>query len=164
MRIDFRQVLRHVLAVFGGAVAAASLFVSGVAVPHAQSSPVADNTLTAQERAAGWTLLFGGTTTTGWRAYQQKTAPAGWQAVNDELTLVAQGGDHTLARGAHVEHWLEGEKVVDYELWTPEWKALVAKSKFKEGPSYGLSKTGYIGLQDHGNAVAFKNIKIRVLK
>jgi hypothetical protein len=69
-----------------------------------------------------------------------------------------------LARGAHVEHWLNGEKVVDYELWTPAWKALVANSKFKQWPSYGLAKSGHIGLQDHGNAVAFKNIKIRVLK
>jgi len=69
-----------------------------------------------------------------------------------------------LVRGAHVEHWLNGEKVVDYELWTPEWKTLVANNKFKQWPSYGMAKTGHIALQDHGNTVAFKNIKLRLLK
>jgi hypothetical protein len=69
-----------------------------------------------------------------------------------------------LVRGAHVEHWLNGEKVVEYELWTPEWKTLVANNKFKQWPSYGTAKAGVIGLQDHGDTVAFKNIKIRILK
>jgi hypothetical protein len=259
MRIDLRQVL----AIFGGAVAAASLFVSETAVSHAERSAAAttaatvasppagaDNTLTAQEQSSGWKLLFDGKTATGWRGYQQKTTPAGWQVVNGELTRTGEGVDlvtvdqyadfelaidwkiapngnsgifyrgletqeriyytapeyqvldnvghpdakngpdryaganyaliaprkhvyhpagqwnstRILARGAHVEHWLNGEKVVEYELWTPEWKALVANSKFKQWPSYGLAKSGHIGLQDHGDPVAFKNIKIRVLK
>jgi hypothetical protein len=69
-----------------------------------------------------------------------------------------------LVRGAHVEHWLNGEKVVEYELWTPEWKSLVANNKFKAWPSYGMAKTGHIALQDHGNPVAFKNIKLHLLK
>jgi hypothetical protein len=68
-----------------------------------------------------------------------------------------------LVRGAHVEHWLNGEKVVEYELWTPEWKTLVANNKFKQWPTYGMAKAGHIGLQDHGDTVAFKNIKLRVL-
>jgi hypothetical protein len=69
-----------------------------------------------------------------------------------------------VVKGAHVEHWLNGEKVVEYELWTPAWKEKVAASKFKEWPEYGMSKSGLIGLQDHGDSVAFKNIKIKVLK
>jgi hypothetical protein len=266
MRIDARQIL----GVFGGAVAAASLFVSGESAPSAQTAPVttaaaaqaaaphtaaaqsaaADNTLTAAEKAAGWKLLFDGKTTTGWHAYQKKDVPAGWTVTNGELTRTGQGGDlvsndqyadfelaidwkiapkgnsgifyrgleteeriyytapeyqvldndrhpdakngpdrfaganydliapsknvchpagqwnstRILVRGAHVEHWLNGEKVVEYEFWTPEWKTLVANNKFKQWPSYGMAKAGHIGIQDHGDTVAFKNIKIRILK
>jgi hypothetical protein len=65
--------------------------------------------------------------------------------------------------GAHVEHWLNGNKVIEYDLWTPEWEALVAKSKFKDYPGYGRAKSGPIGLQDHGHLVRFRNIKIREL-
>ena len=64
-----------------------------------------------------------------------------------------------------VTHTQNGEKVVEYELWTPEWKALVAKSKFKDWPGFidGPAKEGYIGLQDHGYDCWFRNIKIREL-
>jgi hypothetical protein len=65
--------------------------------------------------------------------------------------------------GAHVEHWLNGNKVIEYDLWTPEWEALVAQSKFKDYPGYGRAKVGHIGLQDHGHLVRFRNIKIREL-
>ncbi len=68
-----------------------------------------------------------------------------------------------LVRGPHVEHWLNGEKIVEYELWTPEWKALVAASKFAGMPGYGQLKTGRIALQDHGDRVEFRNVKIRRL-
>lgn len=63
----------------------------------------------------------------------------------------------------HVEHWLNGNKVVEYDLWTPEWEALVKASKFKDYPGYGRTKNGKIGIQDHGHEVKFKNIKIRRL-
>ena len=62
-----------------------------------------------------------------------------------------------------VEHWLNGEKVVDYELWTPEWKEQVAHTKFKDMPDYGKAKSGHIALQGHGDAVWFREIKIREL-
>jgi hypothetical protein len=68
-----------------------------------------------------------------------------------------------VVRGPHVEQWLNGEKVVEYELWSDAWKALVAKSKFKQWPDYGMAKTGHIGVQEHGFKVEFKNIKIKVL-
>lgn len=61
----------------------------------------------------------------------------------------------------HVEHWLNGTKVVDYQLWTPEWEQQKANSKWKDVKPYGMSKKGYIALQDHGGGVAFKNIKIK---
>ncbi|MEQ9442234.1 MAG: DUF1080 domain-containing protein [Cyclobacteriaceae bacterium] len=63
----------------------------------------------------------------------------------------------------HVEHWLNGQKVVEYELWSDDWKARVAETKFKDMPDYGLSKEGHIALQDHGDPVWFKNIRIRRL-
>ncbi len=63
----------------------------------------------------------------------------------------------------HVEHWLNGNLVVAYDLESPEWEALVAKSKFKDYPGYGKTKNGHIGLQDHGHLVRFRNIKVRRL-
>lgn len=68
-----------------------------------------------------------------------------------------------LVRGPHVEHWLNGEKVVEYELWSEEWKRSVSESKFNEFPKYGLNKSGHIVLQDHGKSLWFRNIKIRTL-
>jgi len=63
----------------------------------------------------------------------------------------------------HVEHWLNGKKVVDYVLESPEWKKKLAASKFNVYPKFGLAKTGYIALQNHGEEVHFKNIRIKVL-
>ena len=68
-----------------------------------------------------------------------------------------------LVNGPHVEHWLNGVKVVDYELWSADWKDRVSRSKFKTMPRYGLEKTGHIALQDHGNEVAFRNLKLKSL-
>lgn len=64
-----------------------------------------------------------------------------------------------------VTHTQNGVKVVEYELWTPEWDAAVANSKFKTFPGWkeGIAKEGLIGLQDHGYPVWFRNIKIREL-
>ncbi len=207
------------------------------------------NTLTAAEKAAGWRLLFDGTSLAGWRGYKTQTAPDGWKAVEGTLSRVGkgrdiittdqfsdfelrlewkvakggnsgiffhvleQGGDqayftgpemqvldngghkdgtnpHTsagsnyalhapgrdvtkpvgewnevrlLVRGPHVEHWLNGVKLLEYELWSSDWEARVMASKFKTMPGYGRAKTGHIALQDHGDPVAFRNIKIRTL-
>ena len=56
-----------------------------------------------------------------------------------------------VVRGPRVEHWMNGVKIVEYELWTDEWRALVAKTKFAEWPGYGMAGEGHIGLQDHGD-------------
>ncbi|MDX2196898.1 MAG: DUF1080 domain-containing protein [Cytophagales bacterium] len=61
------------------------------------------------------------------------------------------------------EHWQNGTKVVEYTLWTPEWDAMVAKSKFNGWKGFGKYKKGKIALQDHGDVVSFRNIKIRKL-
>ncbi|MCU7695153.1 DUF1080 domain-containing protein [Haoranjiania flava] len=65
----------------------------------------------------------------------------------------------------NVTHTQNGVPVVSYQLWTPEWDIMVKKSKFKNFPGFkkGISKEGYIGLQDHGYPVWFRNIKIREL-
>ena len=214
------------------------------------------NTLSDDERKAGWKLLFDGKTTTGWRGYKMDKMPPGWAVIDGVLTRVkggeggkgAGGGDdivtleefesfdlqlewktvrsgnsgvlyhvseepvtawhyapevqildntahptrsklelaaacydlygptkdmtkplgqwnqmRILVEGAHVEHWLNGEKVVTYELWSDDWKERVAKSKHKDRPKFGTFKKGPIALQDHSDRIEFRNIKIRVL-
>jgi 3-keto-disaccharide hydrolase len=68
-----------------------------------------------------------------------------------------------VATGRHVEHWLNGVKVVDYERGTQMFRALVNNSKYKDMPGFGERERGPILLQDHGNAVSFRSIKIRSL-
>jgi hypothetical protein len=82
----------------------------------------------------------------------QNSKPAGeW---NEVEIMVYQGT---------VIHKMNGEVVVEYHLGTPEWAEMVANSKFKEYPDFGQYVEGYIGLQDHGNNVWYRNIKIKDL-
>ncbi|HVL69502.1 MAG TPA: DUF1080 domain-containing protein [Vicinamibacterales bacterium] len=222
-----------------GALASAAL----VAQARDSSAP---NTLTPEERAAGWRLLFDGRTTAGWRGYRKTAMPEGWQVIDGALTRTGAGGDivtveqfgsfelafewtiapagnsgvmfrvteerdypwqsgpeyqildnaghangltpqtsaasdydlHAPAKdmtrpagswnasrlvvnGNHVEHWLNGEKVVAYEIGSPDWIERVKKSKFAKYENWGLAPRGHIALQDHGDRVAYRNIKIR---
>lgn len=206
------------------------------------------STLTPEERAAGWRLLFDGSTTRGWRGYRRTDIPSGWQVVDGALTRVGQGGDivsdeqfenfelalewkvspggnsgifyrateagdavyysgpemqvlddarhqdgssrltsagslyglyappagvvkpagewnavRIVVNGNHVEHWLNGVKVVEAELGSADWEKRVSEAKFKEWPQFGRAKRGHIALQDHGDWVAYRNIKIKVL-
>jgi hypothetical protein len=93
-------------------------------------------------------------------AYGLYPAPAG---------VVKPAGEWNTTRivvdGAHVEHWLNGQKVVTYELWSADWKARVAASKFSAYPNYGLAKAGYIGIQgDHPGTLTLRNVRIRKLR
>jgi hypothetical protein len=69
-----------------------------------------------------------------------------------------------IVNGKHVEHWLNGQKVVEYELESPDWTAKVKASKFGEWPNYGRASRGYIGIQgDHPGLLTLRNMKIREL-
>ncbi len=86
-------------------------------------------------------------------AVPQNAKPAGeW---NEIKILVYKGT---------VVHWQNGENVLEYHLWTDQWKEMCADSKFKDWPNFiDTAEEGYIGLQDHGDDVWFRNIKIREL-
>jgi hypothetical protein len=213
----------------------------------AGAAMAAPNTLTPQEQAAGWRLLFDGKSLAGWRGFKAPAPDPGWHVAdgalspdpktskdiiskdefaNFELSFewkisklgnsgvmyhVIEQGDETYESGpeyqildnAHgepplqraaslfalyapskdmtrpvgqfnhgrlvvdhgrVQHWLNGEKVVEYDINSPDFKARVAGSKFKQWPQFATGKTGAIALQNHGDAVWFKNLKIKVLK
>ena len=207
------------------------------------------NTLSSEETAQGFRLLFDGSSTRGWRGYHSNVMPDGWMAMNGTLMksnptgdiitidefenfelrlswriapggnsgimyhvteqgeapytsgpemqvlddsghadgrnrLTSAGSDYGLyaapegivhragewndiriiVRGPHVEHWMNGQKVVEYELWSPEWRRKVAASKFAQWPEYGLAHRGHIALQgDHTGTVEYRAIRIRVL-
>jgi cytochrome c len=218
----------------------------GTILPSPPSAP--QNLLTAEERAAGWRLLFDGKTTRGWRGFRKDHMPDGWQVIKGCLVRMSPGGDiiteqqfddfeltlewrispggnsgiffrvseeenvvwrtgpemqvldnsahadgrneltsaganyalhapvrdvaqpvglfnkvRILVDGSHVEQWLNGVKIVEYELESPEWERLVAASKFKSMPRHGRTKKGHIALQDHGDKVWYRNIKIRAI-
>ena len=65
--------------------------------------------------------------------------------------------------GNQVVHWLNGVQIVEYEIGSPEWEALVAGSKFIQWPDYGRHHEGHLGLQDHGDPVWYRNIRVRRL-
>jgi hypothetical protein len=69
-----------------------------------------------------------------------------------------------VVHGRHVEHWLNGFKTVEYERGTQMWRALVDHSKYTVWPGFGEARKGHILLQDHGNRVSFRSIKIRPIK
>jgi hypothetical protein len=209
------------------------------------------NTLTDAEKAAGWTLLFDGASTTGWRGFKNQAFPdKGWSVKGGELVHAAGGGGgdivtteqfgdfelsidwkvapggnsgimyrcaedkdypwqtgpecqvldderhndgknkktsagslydvvappldvvrpagewntaRIVARGTKIEHWLNGFKVVDIDLASDDFKKAKAESKWKDAADYASKASGHIALQDHGDEVRFRNIKIRKL-
>src|SRR5438309_1744152 len=127
---------------FAGIAGALVSFLALVAMASAEQAP---NQLSPKDQA-GWKLLFDGKTTKGWRSFKKEKFPAeGW--VVEEGWL----------------HWLNGEKVLEYECGSPEVKEAVAQSKFKNVADFGSKIQGHILLQDHHSEVWFRNLKIREL-
>ena len=221
------------------------------------AGPAAPNTLTAAEVAEGWTLVFDGESTAGFRGYGRDDMPESWVVEDGTLTHAASsgnmdGGDiitieefddfdlvfdfrvapegnsgvffhvqeqdgyglwqvapeyqvlddpayiamgtmdmtrhltgdnyalheaterplnptgewntgRIVVRGDHVQHWLNGVMTVEYDMYTDDWEARVAASKFGVEPHYGRATSGAIGFQDHGTPVWYRNVKIRRL-
>ena len=214
------------------------------------SLPAAEpNTLTAEEKAAGWRLLFDGRSLAGWRAYGSTNQPgAGWKAEDGLLKKLkgVRGGDivteqkfgdfelswewrleaggnngvkylvteerrgapgheyqmidddghpdgrlgpkrqtasfyevlapaadkpvkkpgewnqsRIVIHGQRVEHWLNGSKLLEFDRASDAFSKLVAVSKYKDFKGFGQAKSGHLLLQDHGNTVHFRNIKVK---
>lgn len=98
--------------------------------------------------------------------WQKTGADYAMNVTNDKKKLNPVGEWNTskiVFNNGHVEHWLNGEKVVEFEAWNEAWKKKKNEGKWKDFPDYGLAKNGKIALQDHGNKAYFKNIMIREL-
>ena len=92
-------------------------------------------------------------------AYALYAPPAG---------IVKPAGEWNATRivvnGAHVEHWMNGKKLLEYELWSPDWESKVTATKFAAWPRYGREKVGHVGIQgDHNGTLALRNLRIKVL-
>jgi cytochrome c len=90
-----------------------------------------------------------------------------YDMIECKYTTVKAAGEWNKVRiiknKGHVEHWLNGYKVVEFDMYTDAWSAMIAKSKFKDMKGFGLAPKGKISLQDHGDRVWYRNIKIRNL-
>jgi 3-keto-disaccharide hydrolase len=220
----------------------------GVSLALISTSVVGQGNVASEEKAAGFTPLFNGTSLAGWRGYKTDAAPAGWKAVGGELVRDGAGGDlmtteqytdfelrlewkiskagnsgimfrvastgeypwstgpefqvldnaghkdgqspltsagsnyavhapvkdvtrpvgewndaRMIVRGAHVEHWMNGIKLLEYDIGSPDWDKRVKASKFGSMPGYARAPRGHIVLQDHGDLVSFRNIRIKRL-
>lgn len=85
---------------------------------------------------------------------------------NDKKKLKEYGewnSSRIIVKDSLVQYWLNSEKIVEFKRWTKEWKEKVAEGKWKDFPSYGIAEKGHIGLQDHGDKISFRNIKIKRL-
>lgn len=98
----------------------------------------------------------------------QKTAADYAMHVGDPNKLIIKpAGEWNSSKivfdNGHVAHWLNGEKVVEFEAWTEDWFQRKHSGKWENAPEYGLAHKGVICLQDHGSAAWFRNVKIKEL-
>jgi frataxin-like iron-binding protein CyaY len=98
--------------------------------------------------------------------WQKTGADYAMNLTNDKKKLKPVGEWNTskiIFNKGHVEHWLNGKKIVEFQAWDTEWTKKKTEGKWKDFPDYGSAKKGVIALQDHGNKAYFKNILIKVL-
>ena len=98
--------------------------------------------------------------------WQKTGADYAMHIPNDQKVLKPVGEWNTskiIFNKGHVEHWLNGKKIVEFTVWTDEWYKKIQACKWKEHPDYGLAKTGEIALQDHGDKAYYRNIWIKEL-
>jgi len=90
----------------------------------------------------------------------------GLYAIPEHLAKPAGQWNHSrlLVQHGRVDHWLNGVLVARYAIGSKDWNDRVAASKFKTWPAFGKADSGFIDLQDHGSGVAFRNLKIKVLR
>lgn len=100
--------------------------------------------------------------------WQKTGADYAMNLVNEKQKVLKPIGEWNSSRivfnKGHVEHWLNGKKIVEFTAWTNEWEKKKKEGKWKDYPDYGSAKTGKIVLQDHAAKAWFKNIRIRELK
>ncbi len=96
---------------------------------------------------------------------QKSAANYDMQAPSIDATKPAGQWNHSrlIVDGDHVQHWLNGKKVVSYIINSTEWKTQKINSKWKHVETYAKFPSGHIALQDHGKQISFRNIKVRRL-
>ena len=102
------------------------------------------------------------------KPYQKAGSNYAMQAPDESKKVLKPVGEWNtttiVVNGTHVEHWLNGQKILQFERWTPEWTREKESGKWKDAPDYGMAKTGRIAIQDHGSIFWFRNVKIRPIQ
>lgn len=108
--------------------------------------------------------------TTGYKGleeWQKTAADYAMYTTDPAKTIIKTPGEWNTSKivfdNGHVEHWLNGEKVIAFEAWTEDWLERKNNGKWKDTPEYGMANKGVICLQDHGSAAWFRNMKIKEL-
>lgn len=99
--------------------------------------------------------------------WQKTAADYAMYTVDPEQFDLKPAGDWNTSKivfdNGHVEHWLNGKKVIEFDAWTDDWHARKNSGKWENAPEYGLARKGNLCLQDHGSAAWFRNVKVKEL-